>query len=240
MKDNYNYFCDRVCSYIDYATGRELEQVRKELRDHLEDHARALVDIGRSPEEAEVSAILAMGDPEDIGREMNKQFPFIWLFLSRATVVIAIILALLLISPLQDICSQVSESLLVREKPTEVFGDYGAPIIDIRVELPENDIAYFYSAGIDIYGDDNYRALVNLVVYDENPFGRVSKNALDFRVEKEDGYFPPSGGSTMGYGVHNKRMSIDVEYGQEHIDLYYKRLGNDIHVEIPLDWEGVE
>ena len=239
MKDNYSFFCDRVCSYIDYATGKELEQVHKELRDHLEDHAQALIDIGRSPEEAEVAAILAMGDPEEIGREMNRQFPFIWLFLSRATAVIAIILALMLISPLRDIYYRVSDSLEVRNAPMEMFGHYENPI-DIRVELPENDVAYFYCADIEVYNTDDYRALVGLAVYDRNPLGQVSRDALGFRVEMEDGFFQPSGGSFMGYGVHHKRMDIGIEYGQETVELYYTRLGNDIKVEIPLNWEGVE
>ena len=239
MKDNYNFFCDRVCSYIDHATGKELEQVHKELHNHLEDHATALIDIGRSPEEAEVAALLAMGDPEEIGREMNKQFPFIWLFLSRATAVIAIILAMLLISPLRDIYSRVSESLLVRENPTEVFADYGDPI-DIRVQLPENDIAYFYSTDVDVFNEENYRALIGLVVYDNNPFGRVSRDATNFKTETETGFYAPSGGSYMGYGVHNKQMSIDIEKGQESVELCYNHMDNEIWVEIPLDWEGVE
>ena len=239
MKDNYNFFCDRVCSYIDYATGRELEQVHKELRDHMEDHAQTLMDIGRSPEEAEVAAILAMGDPEEIGREMNKQFPFVWLFLSRATAVIAIILALMLLSPLRDMYYRVSDSLEARKSPMEMFGHYSNPI-DIRVELPGNDVAYFYCADIEKYGETDYRALIGLAVYDKSPFGQVYRDALDFCVEMETGFFQPSGGSFMGYGVHHKRMDIAIEYGQETVELYYTRLGNNIKVEIPLEWEGEE
>lgn len=239
MKDNYNFFCERVCSYIDHATGKELEQVEKELRDHLEDHAQALIDIGRSPEEAEVAAILAMGDPEDIGREMNRQFPFIWLFLSRATAVIAIILALMLLSPMRDMYYRVSESLQARNSPMEFFGEYGDPI-DIRAELPENDIAYFYSSKVELFGGTDYRAIIGLTVYDKSPFGRVSRDALDFSLELEDGFALPSGGSYMGYSVHHKRILIDVEKGQETLELCYNRLGNEIRVEIPLSWEGVE
>jgi len=241
MKDNYNFFCDRVCSFIDYATGKELEQVHKELRDHLEDHAQALIDIGRSPEEAEVAAILAMGDPEDIGREMNKQFPFVWLLLSRATAVIAVILALLLISPLQNTLFHAKESLIVRSNPAEVFSTDGTPI-DIRVELPENDIAYFYAVDInssEALKIENYRAVIDLCVYDENPFERVSRNALDFCAEFEDGFYQLSGGSYMGYNVHHKSMLIEVDKGQESVELCYKRLGHEIWVEIPLNWEGV-
>ena len=238
MKDNYNFFCDRVCSYIDYATGKELEHVHKELHDHLEDHAQALIDIGRSPEEAEVAAILAMGDAEDIGREMNKQFPFVWLFLSRATVVIAVILALMLLSPLQDMYHRVSDSMRARSIPMEYFG-YGGDPIDIRVELPENDIAYFYSSKVEPLAEDSYRAVIGLTVYDESPFGRVSRDALDFKLDMEDRFALPSGGSFMGYSLHHKRIVLDVEKGQKQVELCYEHLENEIWVEIPLNWEGV-
>ncbi len=239
MKDIFDNFCDRVCDKLDYATYKESEGVRAELRSHLEDHTQALIDIGRSEEEARASAVRAMGDPEEIGREMNKQFPFIWLFLSRATVVIAVILALMLLSPLRDMYYRVSDSLEARKAPMEMFGHYGTPI-DIRVELPENDIAYFYCADIEEYLENDHHALIGLTVYDESPFGRVSKDALDFRVERPDGFFQPSGGSFMGYSVHHKRMVVDVEYGQEKVELFYTHYDTEIKVEIPLDWEGVE
>lgn len=239
MNENYNFFCDRVCSYIDHATDKEKRQIHKELSDHIDDHAQALIELGRTPEEAQAAAIVAMGDPEEIGREMNRQFPFIWLFLSRATAVLAILLALLLIFPLRDLGYRVSDNLKARNEPMEVWGEYGESI-DIRIQLPENDIAYFYSRDIEKLESGGYLALIGVCTYDDNPFGRVSKNALDFRLELEDGFFLPSGGGYKGYAVQHKRMSIEVEKFQESVELCYNYLGSEIWVEIPLNWEGVE
>ena len=239
MNENYNFFCDRVCSYIDHATEKEKRQIHKELSDHIEDHAQALIEMGRTPEEAHAAAIVAMGDPEEIGREMNKQYPYIWLFLSRATAVVAIILALLLLSPIRDMANRVSDNLSARNRPMEVWGEYGESI-DIRVELPENDIAYFYSRDIGQMDNGKYLALIGVCAYDDNPFGRVSKNALNFRLELKDGFFQPTAGGFLGYATQHKRMSIEVEKLQDSVELCYSHMGEVIWVEIPLNWEGVE
>lgn len=238
MNDNYNFFCDRVCSYIDHATEKEKKQIHKELSDHIEDHAQALIELGRTPEEAQAAAIVAMGDPEEIGREMNRQYPLLWLALSRASAVVAILLALTLLSPLRDAYYRLSDHFEAKNRPMEMVQGYENPI-DIRVELPYNDIAYFFASDIECFADE-YRANIGLIIYDESPFGRVSRDALDFRLELEDGFFLPSGGAFKGYAVQHKRITVAVEKYQESVELCYDRLGNEIWVEIPLNWEGVE
>ena len=45
---------------------------REELTAHLEDHAAALEEKGISAEEAAVQAVEAMGDPEEIGRQLDR------------------------------------------------------------------------------------------------------------------------------------------------------------------------
>ena len=238
MNDNYKFFCDRVCSYIDHATDSEKRAIHKELSDHIEDHAQALMDLGRSEEEARIAAIVAMGDPEEIGREMNKEYPFIWLFLSRAAAVLAIILTLALLSPLRDVYYRLSDHFEAKNRPMEMVEGYENPI-DIRVELPYDDIAYFFASDTENFADE-YRANIGLVIYDKSPFGRVSQDALDFRLKLEDGFFLPNGGSFKGYAVQYKRITVAVKKYQESVELCYDLLGNEIWVQIPLNWEDVE
>ncbi|MGI6226785.1 MAG: permease prefix domain 1-containing protein [Peptococcales bacterium] len=64
-------FCQRVCSFVKYK--RVHKEISKELLDHIEDHVDYLIEQGISKEEAERQAIEAMGDPEEIGRELDKQ-----------------------------------------------------------------------------------------------------------------------------------------------------------------------
>lgn len=52
--------------------------IREELSAHLEDHIQALVEQGTDPAEAERRAVAAMGDPAEIGLQLNRQHrPFL-------------------------------------------------------------------------------------------------------------------------------------------------------------------
>jgi len=69
-------FCKKVCAYVRYKTVHR--EIAEELQNHIEDHLEALLERGVSLEEAEKQAVEAMGDPEQIGRELNKQHrPFL-------------------------------------------------------------------------------------------------------------------------------------------------------------------
>ncbi|HHV63914.1 MAG TPA: hypothetical protein GXX46_02375 [Peptococcaceae bacterium] len=64
-------FCRKVCSFVRYKKAHR--QIYEELHNHIEDHAEYLREQGIAPEEAERLAVQAMGDPEEIGRELDKQ-----------------------------------------------------------------------------------------------------------------------------------------------------------------------
>jgi hypothetical protein len=48
-------------------------EIAEELQNHINDHVEALLESGVRVEEAEEQAVEAMGDPEEIGRELNKE-----------------------------------------------------------------------------------------------------------------------------------------------------------------------
>jgi len=240
MKENYNSFCDKVCSYIDYATGKEIEGVRKELCDHLDDHAQALIDIGRSPEEAEVAAILAMGDPEDIGREMNMQFPFVWLLLSRASAILAVLLIICLISPLINQLGLNLDNIRYRTSPISCTTYKYTHQIDHRIEIPHtNDIAYFYAYALEYDEKQNqHYAVLGLVTYDKNVFGIVSNYSHEFSFLIDDMELRCGGGGMIRASGAQFRYEVPVSKGQENVIAVYEHLGERIELEIPLSWEG--
>lgn len=51
---------------------KEWDAVRRELSDHLDDHREALESAGVSPAEAEVRALMAMGDPTALGKQLRR------------------------------------------------------------------------------------------------------------------------------------------------------------------------
>lgn len=64
-------FSKRVCSFVKYK--RAHKEISEELENHIEDRMEYLMEQGISKEEAEKQAVEAMGDPEEIGRELDKQ-----------------------------------------------------------------------------------------------------------------------------------------------------------------------
>ena len=92
--ERFDAFCQAVCRQVRHATPRERRAIRAELTGHLEDRAEDLRQRGMPEEEAEERAVAAMGDPEAIGRELNRQYPLGWLIVSRCALVLAAVLVL--------------------------------------------------------------------------------------------------------------------------------------------------
>ena len=70
MCQPFKQFCDQVCCVIRLPLAKRL--AREELTAHLEDHAAALEEQGVPPEEAALRAVEAMGDPYQIGHELDR------------------------------------------------------------------------------------------------------------------------------------------------------------------------
>ena len=84
-------YTDRVLSSLRRVTEKEREAIRSELDGHIEDHMEALRELGYDEELAEERAIAAMGEPDEVGRELNKQYTGCrWLLASRAAVVLTV------------------------------------------------------------------------------------------------------------------------------------------------------
>ena len=78
-------YTDRVLSSLRRVTEKEQEAIRSELDGHIEDHMEALRELGYDEELAEERAIAAMGEPDEVGRELNKQYTgWGWVLVSRA------------------------------------------------------------------------------------------------------------------------------------------------------------
>ena len=70
MNHAFSVFCDRVCSVIRWKPAQAL--ARAELTTHLEDHAAALEERGVPPEAAARQAVAAMGDPYELGHQLDR------------------------------------------------------------------------------------------------------------------------------------------------------------------------
>lgn len=74
MDTRFETYGQAVCQYIRHATGREKQAIQAELSAHMEDHAQALMDAGYDEVHAVSAALKAMGDPEEVGKALNKEY----------------------------------------------------------------------------------------------------------------------------------------------------------------------
>ena len=86
----------RMLGYVKFSYDHE--NIRQELQEHIEDMMDDLCGNGMSEAEAVSLAVINMGNPDDIGKELNKAhnsvLGFMW-FISRQ--IVAVIIAMLLV-----------------------------------------------------------------------------------------------------------------------------------------------
>lgn len=96
-------YTDRVLTSLRRVTAKEREAIRQELDGHMEDHMDALRELGYDEALAEERTLAAMGDPEEVGRELNRQYPFRWLVVKWGAQGAAVLLMLFLLSGWWDV-----------------------------------------------------------------------------------------------------------------------------------------
>lgn len=241
-------FCDGVLGQMPRATGRERDDIREELLDHLMEHQDMLMDHGVEELEAERRAIEAMGDPEEIGRAWNKTLSPLWLWLGRVCAVVFVLIFLFNASDVFYKVERLVDSLSVRygegyepqrldagydlfwESTPGIEKSFGEHIIRIeRVELYER-----------ITGPlKEYAAQVYYVSWHKDPFGHSLNLGVLMNSEK---YGPEiidsgGGGSQTAYATW-ARDRLKLDKGLESLKISFDHYGNHFEAEIPLDWGG--
>lgn len=93
MREAWKGWCDQVCREIRFVPDRKA--VREELDGHMTDHFEALLAEGMEEEKAERRAVEVMGNPEEVGLQLNSVHkPLLgWLWLVSKVLAIAAIIA---------------------------------------------------------------------------------------------------------------------------------------------------
>ena len=116
-----NEYTERVLAAMHRVTASERDAICAELDGHIEDRIEALLELGYEPELAEERAMARMGDPEEVGRELDKQYPLFWLIAERVLKTLVCVLALVLVFDTLTMYS-VWGSLRARVEPHEYAG----------------------------------------------------------------------------------------------------------------------
>ena len=263
-------FSQKVCAALSSATGRERAEVDAELRSHIDDHAEALMSAGWGTDEAYAKAGEAMGDPAEVGAELNRQFPRGWLIAYRSLAVLLAVLLIALSPSLLQAFSTAGGSLWARFFPEragreliEQYSSYGAEtLVDRRLELGNGDVLRVYSvtlaknAGLPrslqlyISGDGNsndssrlWEVFIAACVYDKNPFSRAASPYAAVRLLPERDVPPmlTSGETQFSRGGCFFAVLVTAaEYGQKSVKLCCSNYGRSASADIPLDWSAVK
>ena len=173
---NRKEYVDQVLASLRWATEKEAAAIRAELDAHMEDHICSLMEHGYSEELAEERTVLRMGDPQEVGRELDKQYPMRWLVIGDIAAFVAVVLILLFtLIQFSDLFeASVLRALYYRFhlEPFEYLTEVDAvQETDIRFEL-NGDVLRVFQVSV---GEKNgqYAAAVDIQCFDCIPGGRV-------------------------------------------------------------------
>lgn len=243
-----NTFCEAVLSCIRHASLEERRAIQEELTAHIEDHAEALEQGGYSPKEAMERAVEAMGEPQEIGREMDQQYPLGWLVLSRVALIASVLLVCMMLTAF-SLLGNLTNSITARIAPGKAnFISALDPAkydvireVDLTVQIGD-DILRVSQIGLKHGVGEEGKLGVALCNYDRNLFGIASQqllHAVSFTEEKDSyykGYETAGGGGNSGahYWVTE---GIRVDRSMETVPVIYDAYGEQARLELPIPWE---
>ena len=235
-------YTEKVLSCLVDLTGREREAVRAELDGHMEDRILAAMEGGADAESAEAQAVAAMGNPEEVGRALQKQYPFGWLVVLRAAgaaLAFTVLCVLFTANPLYQLKWNLEARFFPRHHLSAKEAQQCSQILDIRADVGSDQL-YIYGAGTG--GEVNSTAAearIYYAIYDRRPLGYVSQWEMHFEDENGERLIG-SGGSTSSAGGLFGRDDLQVPAGTERVYAVVDRYGEELRLEVPLSWEVTE
>lgn len=222
------------------VTPEERAAIREELDAHMEDHICDLLDLGYDEALAEERTMQRMGDPEEVGRELDKQYPLGWLVLGRVAVVLTVVLCIQALTGF-GILFHARDSVMARLVPswrddTEV-AENGAEL-SMRMTVG-NDIVRVYRAEVWDLGPTSV-AEIGFCTYDRIPGGIVSEELMNgLRLENQRGEVKDRNSvrSYGNWGAEYGELSVEVAPGDTYVVLVYEGYGRNVSMEIPLPVE---
>ncbi len=237
-------YLQAVCACLRHATPKEKQAVAQELQDHLDDHAAALVEAGWDPEQAQAHALEAMGEAQEVGQALDREFPLRWWMLSRVAGCVLLIALLLAVSWLREPVMDLYFYHQAKQDPLS-FDWHREELptltpLDLQAALPGGTTLSVYAMGVTENDTGSYDAYVCAVSYSEDPFQFPSDAAqyLTFSASGETifSYSPTS--DTQGCRCFTLYRLPELSWGVVPT-AQLARNGTHITWEIPLPWQEV-
>ena len=236
MSTPFSQFCDQVVRRVRWFPARG--SIAAELRAHLEDHAAALMERGTPEEEATQQAVAAMGDPEALGRQLNRAHPPLLCFSVLVTnIILALLLAVFSFALVSQMWNAVAQCRQDREFFQEVTADQQLHPMDEWVEIDGLRL-HFFAASRDEYMTHVYFSQHpdsgwlpnNSTRLDMDIVQNVPGNVF-YRFVDEEGRSYQAHLSSMEFALV-EQLPEDVERLWLEGDVF----NHTFRVEIPMDW----
>lgn len=241
-------YVDRVLSVMKNVTSKEREAIRAELSAHIEDHICDLLDLDYPETLAEERTMALMGDPEEVGRELDQQYrPTIWDSLEGIATILLVAVGLQALLGV-GILFHAVDAMEARFAPkADRASDYRAEITketDYRVTVG-NDILKVYQVSVgekrmsnedDTGVEQRLAAEISVCAYDRIPFGIVSGDLFTYlKVTDQRGTeLDTWGGGSGSWGAEYDRYYIPIQPGDTYVTFSYDRFGESVELQIPL------
>lgn len=235
----YERFCADVLSACPRATKRERQEICRELRDHLEDHALDMESRDFTAEEAAERSVAAMGDPGEIGRQWNRQLSPLWLWLGRMCRIAAAVLVILSLLPAVAKVYSVGQNLATRWGSLDSHrAGFESAVVEwdpeVRVDMGDYGLR-IYQAGL-FAREGGWECIVTVAVYAKNPIYPVTTLPLE-GAAGQPGEGWRHGGSHISGGAAWVRFCYPMEERLETVTFSAVNPHGSFSVELPLRWE---
>ena len=240
-------YVERVLSVMRHVTSSEREAIRAEIAAHIEDHICDLLELDYDEALAEERTMARMGDPEEVGRELDKQYTnSFWIWLEGVAKILLVPMVLVSLIGVGSLF-HAANHLEARFAPEGYRTDFPAEIteeVDLRVPVG-NDILRVYQVALGEQSHYNYdlekremlpTVQVSVCAYDRIPFGIVSGDLFTYlKVSDQRGNESDNwGGGSGSWGAEYSRYYIPVEPGDTYVTLSYDRFGESVTLKVPL------
>lgn len=230
-------YCRQLTQELRHLTPNEVAAVRQELMDHMDDHAEMLREAGYDEAEADVCAVEAMGDPVETGREIDKQYPAIWLWVSRLAVAVIVAVCVSAVINFFGLYTAF-DSLATRINP---YREVDIPMearIDYKMEIG-SDIVHFI--GLQDYAPgESGQVRLYMNIYDKSIFRPIDQN-LEHKlvyVTNSGEISSNSGGGSSNERVGNHRFTLELTENDTYLTVIYDHYGRYVSCTIDLQEVG--
>ena len=244
MDPRFRQYSETVAACLRNASPKERRAVRRELEDHLQDHAEALEAAGYPPEQAQAHALAAMGDPKQVGEELSAAFPLRWWVLTRAAGCVALIALLLILFWLPEPISDLYHYHQAKYDPLSFQWNQDVPPQLVPLELQEallgGGTLSIYAASLVGNDDGTYDAYVYTVSYSGSPcqFPNDASQWLTFTAGDDPLSYCSPMSDTQSCRTFTLYQLRELPWGTIPT-VHFSRNGNQFSAELSLPWQEV-